>query len=176
MPRLAGVTERCDKVLFDTHTVESNSEVRFFELREDSRPTTKKSFSIFDQSYVLISIGLRVLDAIEETPILDRLIVTPIIGDKPYGPYPGALCSIFIDDKTKLQDFAEKELCKNDPQGRECGKKNPIGFAIVPGYALLRPLVIPVRQSFYAEVQSGELPRAIELQVMFFGLLVRDVC
>jgi hypothetical protein len=111
-------------------------------------------------SYKLLALGLRLLNLTreQEDGLLDHFIVTPILGDRPYGERPGSLLSTMrhtLEDETVDPDNA---------------------LLTTPGYILLMPIIVPVRMQFWVDVEvKAPLPRTVSARVLTFGCSVRGV-
>jgi hypothetical protein len=182
MPTLRGIRERFDSPIYDTHALEAGQEKRFFDnhrnLGDKSRTNMQVPGSFpHDGTYIIGAIGLRVVGKSqeEEDLLLDHLFATIVIGDKPYGPYPGNVCST---TRTLLESEKDAARRERATESRSLAKKEgtePPAW-LVPGYCLLRPLVIPVRQRYSVEVLAAkELPEAVLVRACIFGLRSRDV-
>lgn len=181
MPRLKDVIERRDKCHYDTHLMEAGQSIRFLskldtglESRLGHRNTLQVAGQLTtDLTYVILSIGLRLFGKTqdEEDALLDYFTVTPTLGDHPFGPYPGNVCSTlrFLEEKEPLPP---EEL---EPKNTIIDCNTCRSYS--PGYILLKPLVLPVRQSFNLHVSASPLlPEATVVRGMVFGLASRDVC
>jgi hypothetical protein len=110
-----------------------------------------------NQTMTVCAVGLRLigLSRNEEDPLLDHFMVTVSIGDHPYGPYPGNVCST-------LRHVTADPI--DEPH------------AYLPGYVLLRPLVIPIRMNFALVISAAKtLPRAVNVRGMLFTLNTREI-
>lgn len=181
MPRIAGVQERYDKVHYDTHLMEAGQKIDFMGgplSIQDPEIEHRTSLQIAGQlnrdlTYVILSIGLRMFGTTrdEEDRLLDYFTVTPRIGDRPYGPYPGSVCStmrfLAEEEPTIPEDLNPKETIIDCTTCRSYS----------PGYIFLKPMILPVRQCFALEISaSPHLPEATVVRGMVFGLNTRDVC
>jgi len=160
-----------DKIIFDTHQIEPGQTIKF--LREDYTIKKGEHFTNMqisgmfsqDQTYRICGVALRLLNhtCFEEEPLLDHFMIKLYLGDKPYGPYPGNVCSTF----RTIYDYELKD-------------DKPVMHAshlTLPGYVLLRPMIVPVRMGFHLEVSaSPQLPKAVVARAKLFGLFTRDVC
>ena len=165
MPRLHGCVERRDKCYYDTHTMEPGQELRFMrdcKIGEYHHTNMEvRGQLVSDQTVFIFAVGLRLigLSRDEEDLLLDHFIVTPCIGDHPFGPYPGSVCSTlrYVNEEDAADPIDEPK-------------------AYLPGYVLLRPLCIPVRQNFALVINAAKtLPRTVTARGMLFTLQQRDV-
>lgn len=167
-----------------------------------------------DRTAVVLAIGLHIpfTTRDEEDLLLDHFTLTPIIGDKRYGTYHGDLLSTrrigfenwpdlritFLQPQiwqlTKKHGYTTKKPLEKDElyvaldwlleKGIEI--KEP-ELPTRPGYQLGRPIVIPVRQSFWAELVASRVPQLLRawegldkdvpllVRATFIGLETRDV-
>lgn len=102
MPRLHGVRERHDLVLYDTHRLEPGQRVSAFgsdcPVGDFERTNMLGRGQMpHDQTVAILALGLRLVGKTveEEDLLLDHLRLTVWIGDRPFGAYPGSLCSTF---------------------------------------------------------------------------------
>lgn len=181
MPTLRGIRERFDNPIYDTELVEPGQNKRFFHRVHNRGDITRTNMQYpgqfpGDSTYIIGGIGLRLVGKSqeEEDLLLDHLFATVILGDKPYGPYPGNLCST-----SRLLLESEEDAERHSRNAEKLGIERGTGFdrpmRLIPGYCLLRPLVIPVRQAYCVEVAAAEeLPEAVTVRVILLGLRTRD--
>ena len=167
MPRFYGVRERRDKCFYDTHIMEPGQELRFMgypdcQVGEYHRTNMEVVGQLAsDQTAIIFAIGLRLigLSRDEEDLLLDHFMVTPSIGYHSYGPYPGNVCST-------LRYVNEEDAADPIDKPR----------AYLPGYVLLRPLIIPARQNFALWISAAKtLPQTVNARGMVFTLQSRYV-
>ncbi len=180
MPRLKG-TERRDHVHFDTHPLEPGHTIPSVFLHDcvvtDPQRTNMEipGYLANDMTTAVFAFGLRLLGKTrdEEDRLLDFIMFTFFLGARPYGSYPGSLCSTlrFVneDEEIHINEVAESAE-------RACGACD-VRMRLLPGYILQRPLIVPVRQHIHVELAAAEaLPEPVIARAMLFTLHVRDVC
>ena len=182
MPTLKGTRERFDNPMYDTELVEAGQEKRFFCGNHNIGNKTRTNMQVSGMfpggsTYLVGGIGLRLVGKSqeEEDLLLDHLFVTIVIGDKPYGPFPGVLCST-----SRLLLESEEDADRQLRLAEKLGEEHGTGFEppqwLIPGYCFLRPLMIPTRQSYCVEVLAAkELPEAVTVRAILLGLRTRDV-
>ena len=192
MPKLRGIRERFDTPMYDTELVEAGQERRFFHHHHNLGDKSRTNMQVpgqfpGDGTYIIGGVGLRLVGKSqeEEDLLLDHLFLTVIIGDKPYGPFPGSVCSTTRmlleseEDADRRSRYNEERATKDAAREKLLGVKKKEAFHapwLTPGYQLLRPLVIPVRQMYCVEVLAAkELPEAVTVRALLFGLRTRDV-
>ncbi len=181
MPRLQGVTERRDRVHFDTHTLEPgqtiHSAFRDDCVVDDPQRTNMENpgYLVSEMTAAVFAFGLRLLGKTrdEEDRLLDFITFNFFLGDRPYGPYPGSLCSTlrFVNEEEEIHinDVAQADE-------RPCGACD-VRMRLLPGYILQRQIMVPVRQHIHVELAAADaLPEAVIARAMLFTLHVRDAC
>jgi hypothetical protein len=168
--------------MYDTERVEAGQEKRFFHDHRNLGDKSRTNMQYPGQfggtsTYIIGAIGLRIVGKSreEEDLLLDHLFATVIIGDKPYGPYPGSVCST---TRTLLESEEDAERRERATESRSLDKRKGLEPPawLVPGYCLLRPLVVPVRQNYRVEVLAAkEMPEAVIVRACLFGLRGRDL-
>jgi hypothetical protein len=162
---------------------------------------------------IVRALGLRIpyTTRDEEDVLLDHFRVRPVMGDKPYGDYHGSLLStgrnfafedwvtlriqiLYPDIRQKAKD-GDCPIEVNDLESAavaldwmlDRGEEIEAEIPQLPGYQFGRPIVVPTRQGFYAEVacaridelratwQSFEKNVPLMARVSFLGLLTREV-
>lgn len=164
MPRVTGVKERYDKIYYDTHNIEAGQKISFFkdvDLYRCLHNTDVVIAGQFLDATVIFSFGVRLMGLTrdQEDVLLDDLMVQPVIRDKVFGPFPGSVLST-------LRYVNEDD--EADPV------KDPVFF--LPGYVLLRPLLVSSRQTFRMDISaSGNFPASLLVRAMVFTMHTREL-
>jgi len=182
MPRVHGVRERRDKTFYDTHSIHAGRErVRFFGNKNigDYFLTNMHVGNQLaqEQTYVCLGIGMRLIGEPREQEdlLLDHLLVTVIVGDKPQwdgiGPHLSMLRQYYTKEEIESRAAAIEKFTDEERIGLGIPPANR-----PPCYLFAAPIVIPVRQRFEVTVEPSDyLPRSVVARVHLFGLQTRDV-
>ena len=164
MPRIKDYRKTRELVFYDTASMEPGQEREFMGFDARDRVGNKRLTNLLspqlpslkDEKTIIFAIGLRIMGTSrdEEDRLLDYFLIEPSIADRPYGPYPGSVCSTL----RYVNEDAEA-----DPT------KEPMAF--VPGYVLKEPLIIPALNVCWVRVLAAEtLPKTCEVRVMLFTM------
>ncbi len=169
MQELQAMRERFDNTIYDTHAIESGQTKNFLGAKNigDDTMTSMRHANVLppDQTFAVSAIGLSVVGKSrkEEKRVLDHLFVTLVIGDKPYGPYPGSLCSTY------------RTFVEGGPPWWRLWSRYRLWRTVFTGYVLLLPLMIPVRQRLAIRVEAARtLPEPVVVRSFLFGLKTRN--
>lgn len=158
MPRIIGVRERIDEVAVINRVVEPGQ-------------TTDNDITRYDDAaYAVAGIGLRLLGKSreQEDRLLDHLSVRFRIADRPYGGWPGTILST----RRQVYEAVEYEPPKKSVPDRLVRAAR----ATMPGYILLRPIVVAVRMPFRVYIDADErLGQTVEARCVLFGLRNHEV-
>lgn len=176
MPRLHGVLERNDHVLFDTHRMEPGQVIRAFgadcPLGDGSRTNMRlPGYMAADQTLTILAIGLRIVGTTrdQEDPLLDHFRARLLLNGREYGPWPGSLLST-------LRYANEEDQIHINALGDGEDEVSPerIRRFFIPGHVLQRPIAVPTRMRFELEVAAAGAPDGAPFRVAppFAGSLV----
>jgi len=164
MPRVIGMREIVDRVIYDTHRIEPGQSIFFFGAAEvgDRHRTNMLCRGMLPggQTATVCALGLRILGATrdEEDALLDHFTMGFALMDRMHGNYPGSVLST-------LRNLSEVEVDLDNHPG-----------LFLPGYVLQRPIVIPTRAAFYVEVCAAtSLPGAVHVRAILCTRLTVDL-
>lgn len=184
-PRLAGIRERFDTPLYDTHQLAPGQSLRFFELCDtgDLSQTNMEHMGYLpgEHSYTIGAVGLRIMCTAREIEdrLLDLFTVRLTVGRRVFLTAPGNLLSTFRllhqDDEEYFEQLVRHETASSEEL--ELLKRKPRdAWYYFPGYVLARPVIIPVKQRFDLEVTAAaELAEPLRVRGFLFGLTNRDL-
>lgn len=162
MPRVIEFIEHIDEIYYDTHTINLGSHISFFgnENIGDRHLTNLIIANQLNDKAIIFSLGVRLMGLTrdQEDPLLDHLLVSIEAGPRLHGPFPGNLLSTF------------RYINEED-------EKNPVQTpgAFLPGFVLLRPLVVPSRTQFKMIISASEkLPAPVDVRAMAFSIKKRS--
>ena len=190
MPRLTGVRERFDDVLYDTRVVSPGETVRFFGVQPENadphRTNQREPGRANWDTMVITSIATRLLGKTraQEDLLLDLVHLELVLGDllraQLIGSHASTLMHPYTEDELKRAELDERlppELIEELEMLAPMRARGfaPVGSRLGTGYRLARPLIIPVRMGFHVRVSaSAELPEPALLRVSLFGLSTRE--
>ena len=168
MPQVRGVRHRFDNLVQKTVLLEPGELADF-----DFTPQGAETYSI-------AGFGLRVLDTTQEQeqPLLDHLELWCRLGRMgshgEHGPFPGTILSTFrtiVEPLLITGEYAQTVRAA----GRPAANHQQMAWATMPGYVLLRPIIVPVRMLAKLVITADkQLPRPCAVRALVFGLRTKD--